>query len=79
MKVKYRQVFRLTCIAKICRADRDTVSSWIDKWEQFGFEGLKDKAREESPCILNESDKQLVIELVKEEPRSVPTILAFVV
>lgn len=68
--------FPIDEIAKICGADRDTISSWIDKWEQFGFESLADKTREESPCILNDSEKQLVIELVKEEPRSIPTILA---
>jgi len=66
----------LTCIAIICGAGRDTVSSWIDKWEQFGFEGLNDKLRPGGPSIRKESEKQMVIELVKEEPRSIPTIIA---
>ena len=70
--------FPIDEIAKICGADRDTISSWIDKWEQFGFEGLADKNRPGGPCILNDSEKQLVIELVKEEPRSIPTIIALV-
>jgi predicted transcriptional regulator len=35
--------FSVDDIAKIFWVDRDTVSGWIDKWEQFGLEGLKDK------------------------------------
>jgi len=68
--------FSVDEIAKICRVDRDTVSRWIDKWEQLGIEGLKDKARPGNPGILSQSEKQLVIELCKETPRSIPRIIA---
>ncbi|EDN66470.1 Transposase, IS630 [Beggiatoa sp. PS] len=63
-------------IAKICKVDRDTISRWIDKWEQLGLEGLKDKPRPGNPGILIQSEKQLVIELCKETPRSIPCIIA---
>lgn len=68
--------FSIDEIAKICGVDRDTVSSWIDKWEQFGFEGLKDKSRSGNPGILSQSEKQLVIKLCKKEPRSISNIIA---
>jgi len=68
--------FSVDEIAKICRVDRDTVSRWIDKWEQLGIEGLKDKPRPGNPGTLTQSEKQLVIELCKETPRSIPSIIA---
>jgi transposase len=68
--------FSIDEIAKICGVGRDTVSGWIDNWEQLGFEGLNDKPRPGGPSILIESEKQLVIELAKEHPRSIPTLIA---
>ncbi|MBA4121902.1 MAG: helix-turn-helix domain-containing protein [Acidobacteria bacterium] len=35
----------IDAIAKIGRVDRDTVSLWIDNWEEFGFDGLEDDER----------------------------------
>jgi len=68
--------FSIDEIAKIYKVDRDTVSGWINKWEQFGLEGLKEKPRSGNPGILTPSEKQLVIELCKETPRSIPNIIA---
>ena len=42
-------------IALICGVVRNTVSSWIDNWEQLGFDGLQDKDRPGGPSKLNES------------------------
>ena len=68
--------FSVDEIAKIYGVDRDTVSGWINKWEQFGLEGLKDQPRSGNPGILTQSEKQLVIELCQETPRSIPSIIA---
>ncbi len=70
------QSFSIDEIAKISDVDRDTVSIWIDKWEQLGAAGLKDKPRCGNPGILTSSEKQLVIELGQETPRSIPSIIA---
>ena len=70
------EAFTIDEIAKICGVDRDTISSWIDKWEQFGFEGLKDQPRSGNPGILTADEKQLVLELCKENPRSIHSIIA---
>jgi len=70
--------FPIDEIARICRVDRDTVSRWIDNWESFGVSGLNDKPRPGGPPILTESEKQVVLELVKEHPRSIPLIVAFI-
>ena len=35
----------IDAIARIGRVDRDTLSLWIDNWEEFGFNGLEDDER----------------------------------
>jgi transposase len=63
-------------IAHIYQADRDSVSSLIDRWEQSGTEGLYDKPRSGKPPALNESEIGVVRELIKEHPHSPKIILA---
>jgi transposase len=49
--------------------DRDTVSSWIKKWEQTGVESLYDKLRCGRPAKLTQEEKELAQQYIKEEPR----------
>jgi transposase len=49
-------------IAELSGSNRDTVSSWIDNWEQFGISSLEDKPRSGNPGILTPKEKQLVFE-----------------
>ncbi|MCE7734164.1 MAG: IS630 family transposase [Candidatus Heimdallarchaeota archaeon] len=44
-----------------------TVWSWLRKWEQFGFEGLKIKVREEKPEILEWKNR--VLDAVDTRPQ----------
>src|SRR6266446_2395961 len=46
-------------IVKIYQVDRDTVSSWIKKWEQTGVESLYDKPRSGRPSKLTQEEKEL--------------------
>jgi len=66
-------------IAKISSVNRNTISIWIDKWERTGISGLEDKPRSGHPCILTDEEKELVIKLAKEHPRSVSTIIALLI
>ena len=66
--------FSIDDIANIYDADRDTVSSWITAWEDSGFEGLNDKPISGRPPILDEKEKELVIKLAQENPRSVKRV-----
>jgi transposase len=63
-------------IAQRCAVDRDTVSTWIEKWEQAGLAGLIDKPRSGNPGRLTTAETALVLELAKEHPRSVVSIRA---
>lgn len=63
-------------IAEIYDVNRNTVSIWIDKWECEGISGLEDKPRSGNPCKLTDEEKELVVKLAKENPRSIPKIIA---
>ncbi len=65
-------------IAKICHAVRNTVSRWIDNWELYSFDSLKDKERPGAPPILTAEEKELVIELVSEHYSEISRIIAWV-
>lgn len=68
--------FTLNEIANIWEVNRDTVSNWLNRWEQFGLSGLDDQPRSGNPGILTPLEKQLVIKLCQETPRSVSQIRA---
>ena len=56
-------------IVKIYQVDRDTVASWIKKWEHTGVESLYDQPRCGRPCKLTREEKELAQQYIKEEPR----------
>lgn len=56
-------------IVKIYQVDRDTVSSWIKKWEQTGVASLYDKPRGGRPAKRTQEEKELAQQYIKEEPR----------
>jgi transposase len=55
-------------IAKIYQVDRDTVSTWITKWEQEGEASLHDQPRSGRPPKLTPEEQALAIASIKEEP-----------
>lgn len=61
--------FPIAEIAKICRVDRDTVSGWIDTWQEFKFKGLEDEEKSGRPVVLTlaEQEKAIAIGLKKSE------------
>lgn len=68
--------YTLEQIAFIMDVNAQTVSLWIDAWEQEGIVGLLDRARPGRPKKLTPEQEQEVIEAVKEEPRSLKNIAA---
>ncbi len=61
-------------ITKIYRVDRDTVSTWIRKWEREGPASLHDHPRSGRPPKLTPAEQTLAIEYLKEEPRSLKQV-----
>jgi len=56
-------------IARICRVHRDTVSLWIDAWQEFGFQGLEDNQRSGRPPILTAQEQAKAIEIAMQNPK----------
>lgn len=67
--------YSINQIADIYQVDRDRVSAWLQWWEEYEFEGLDDDPRSGRPSILTTEERQQVIELVKEEPRTMKRAL----
>ena len=61
--------FSIDHIAEICRADRDTVSRWIDNWNNFGFTGLVDNEKPGRPPILSLEEAEKAIEIGLQNPK----------
>jgi transposase len=64
----------IKAIAKIYHVDRDTVSTWLKKWEKHGAKSLHDQPRSGRPTILNTTEKELAKQYIKEEPRSLKSV-----
>jgi transposase len=69
------QGITIKAIAKIYHVDRDTVSTWIKKWEKHGDKSLHDQPRSGRPTILNATEKELAKQYIKEEPRSLKNVV----
>src|SRR5712692_5409636 len=62
-------------LAKMYQVDRDTVSTWIKKWEQDGEASLHDQPRSGRPPKLTPEEQELAIASIKEEPRSLKQVV----
>ena len=69
------QGMTINAITKIYQVDRDTVSTWIRKWEHDGPESLHDKPRSGRPPKLTPEEQTLAIAYIKEEPRSLKQVV----
>ena len=61
--------FPLNEIAKICRVDRDTVSQWIDNWNEFGLNGLEDEGKPGRPPILTLEEQDKAFAVAMQNPK----------
>ena len=63
--------YTIKSISDLYDTDRDTVSSWIDSWEKYGYDGLPDKPRSGRPPKLTEDEKKTAEDLIRANRRSV--------
>lgn len=62
-------------IAEIFDVHRHTVENWLSDWEKFGPAGLADEPRPGAPPKLTDAEKEMAIELLKKNPRSIKQVL----
>lgn len=63
---------RLSEIFGVCR---QTASTWLHSWEDDGICGLLDECRYGRPCKLKVNQKLETVQMVKQSPRSLKTVL----
>ena len=61
--------FSIDEIAKICRVDRDTVSGWMNNWNELGEQGLEDEEKPGRPPILTPDEQEKSVEIAIKNPR----------
>src|SRR5712664_1193195 len=69
------QGMKIKEIAKAYQVDRDTVATWIKKWEQSGMASLYDKPRSGRPPKLTPEEKDLARQYIKEDPRCLKQVV----
>jgi hypothetical protein len=64
--------FSINDISIIFNVKPETVSSWIDNWENLNFKGLSDKKHlinnSSKTNILKKKEKKLIFDLIKQFP-----------
>lgn len=63
--------YNLKQLHDILSVDRDTLSQWLNRFEMFGVEGLKDLPRSGRPPIYTQDEIQQLKNLIDDEPRQI--------
>jgi len=63
-------------LVKIFQSSRNTICSWLDRWESEGFQGLADKPRPGAPCKLDDQEQVRALELLEQTPQSANAAIA---
>ena len=67
--------FTITQITEILLVHRDSVQSWIDRFEAHGTDGLLDEDRPGGPRLLDEDETKLLDELFEQFPKQPARVL----
>lgn len=68
--------FTVTDRARIFDRDRDTVSSWISRWEEHAYDGLSDEARRGRPPKTGKKEDKQILRTVKKTPHNLRHVRA---
>ena len=62
-------------LMEVFETTRTTVCSWLESWEAEGPGGLADAPRSGAPPKLEDSERKVILELLKEHPHSPKQVL----
>jgi transposase len=63
-------------ISHIIEINRDRVSKWMDNWESKGLIGIFERDKSGRPPKLTDSEREVVLELVEADPKSIKNTIA---
>ena len=64
------QGINVTELTEFFQVSHNTVYAWFGRWENDRFEGIADQPRSGAPSQLSDSEKEIVLELLKKHPHS---------
>ncbi len=67
--------YRLEQLADIFDVDRDTVSIWLQAWENQGLLGLRDHPHPGRPSKVSAEDRILLKQLIEESPHQLREVI----
>jgi transposase len=70
------QGYPIKRLAEIFFVDRETITNWLNRFDQDGLEGLENKPRPGRPRSIDPTDETKVLHEVRQEPRQLKTVLA---
>ncbi len=62
--------YSIAQLSDIFEVERDTVATWLTRWEESGADGLDDDPRPGRPTTLTEEEQETALKLAQEEPRA---------
>ena len=68
--------YRINQLADIFDVDRDTITNWLNRWDQGGLDGLLNQPRSGRPRTISAADETRVLDQVKQQPRQLKTVIA---
>jgi len=63
--------YAIDALADIFSAHRNTISEWIDAWEDSGVDSLEDAPRSGRPPLLGPDGEKVLLDALEINPRSV--------
>jgi len=70
------QGFPINHLAEIFFVDRETITHWLNRWDQDGLDALENKPRPGRPRSIDEARETKVLDEVRQEPRQLKTGMA---
>ena len=64
------RIYSIETLADIFSVHCNTISEWIDSWQQTGIESLADAPRSGRPPLLSQEQQKALLEEIDKNPRS---------
>ena len=61
--------YSIETLADIFSVHRNTISEWIDSWQQTGVASLSDAPRSGRPPLLSQEQQKVLLEEIDKNPR----------
>lgn len=68
--------YRIDQLVEIFFVDRDTITRWLDRWDEDHFDGLEDAPRSGRPRSIPVEQEPSVLKQVEADPRQLKAVVA---